>query len=140
MATIAATTIGLRIFGDDLVPDAVTAALGKSPTQCRTKGELIPSKSGNSRLAKTGSWHYRVERREPGDLDGQISELFGALTADLSVWRALVATYKVDLFVGFFMSEENEGIEISAASMETLSSRGIVLGLDVYAPSNSSNG
>ena len=136
MALIAETSISLRYFGDDLVPDALTSALGKAPTRSSTKGETITNKTtGNVRVARSGSWLYSVERREPGDLDGQIKELFDALTADLSIWRALAAKYKPDLFVGLFLKESNEGIEIGAECLDTLSSRGVSLSLDIYGPS-----
>src|SRR5262245_58924534 len=109
MAEIAETSVCLRYFGDDLVPDALTSALGKAPTKSTTKGEIITGKaSGNTRVARFGSWLYGVERREPGDLDGQIKELFDALTTDLSVWRSLAAKYKPDLYVGLFLKETNE--------------------------------
>lgn len=137
MALVAKTSISLRYFGDDLVPDALTAALGKPPTSAATKGEVIIGKNtGKTHIAKTGRWSYKVERREPGDLDGQIQELFGALSSDLSVWRALAEKYKPDLFVGLFLKKENEGIEISAECLEILSSRGVSLSFDIYAPSS----
>jgi hypothetical protein len=135
MPLIAETSISLRYFGDDLIPDALTDKLGKPPKTSQIKGETIIGKStGIKRTAKTGSWIYVVERREPGDLDGQIEELFSALSPDLSVWRDLAAKYKPDLFVGLFLIKGNEGIEISAESLETLSSRGVSLSLDVYGP------
>lgn len=135
MAVIAETSISLRFFGDDLVPDAVTAALGKPPTGAETKGEVITSaKTGRSRVARRGGWRYRVERREPGDLDGQIEELFGALSGDLSAWRPLADKYEPDLFVGLFLKESNEGIAISAKCLDILASRGVSLSLDVYGP------
>ena len=135
MAVIAETSICLRYFGDDLVPDALTAALGKAPTKSTTKGETITNKAtGSVRAARSGSWLYSVERREPGDLDGQIKELFDALTADLAVWRTLAAKYKPDLFVGLFLKESNEGIEIGAECLDILSSRGVSLSLDIYGP------
>jgi uncharacterized protein DUF4279 len=135
MALIAETSICLRYFGDDLVPDALTSALGKAPTKSTTKGEIVTNKAtGSVRVAKSGSWLYSVERREPGDLDGQIKELFDALTADLSVWGALAAKYKPDLFVGLFLKESNEGIEISAECLDILSSRGVSFSLDIYGP------
>ena len=135
MALIAETSISLRYFGDDLIPDALTSALGRPPTKSTTKGDVITNKtSGRVRVAKFGSWLYGVERREPGDLDGQIEELFGALTADLSVLRALTAKYKPDLFVGLFLKESNEGIEISAPCLDILSARGVSLSLNIYGP------
>lgn len=135
MTLLSETSICLRYFGDDLVPDALTLALGKPPTEARTKGEVIANKTtGSVRVAKSGSWLFEVARREPGDLDGQIQELFGALTADLSAWRTLAAKYKPDLLVGLFMIERNEGIEIGAESLETLAARGVSLNLDIYGP------
>lgn len=135
MATIAETSISLRYFGDDLLPDALTSSLGKPPTKATTKGEVITNqKTGSVRVARSGSWLYHVKRREPGDLNGQIEELFGALTADLSVWCSLAAKYKPDLFVGLFMKESNEGIAISARCMEILATRGVSLSLDIYGP------
>lgn len=135
MAVIAETSISLRYFGDDLVPDALTSALGKPPTKSTTKGEVITNQTtGSVRVAKSGSWLYGVERREPGDLDAQVEELFSALTADLSVWRPLAEKYKPDLFVGLFMKESNEGIEVSAHCMEILAARGVSLSLDIYGP------
>ena len=137
MALIAKTSIMLRYFGDDLIPDALTSALGKPPSGAEIKGEaIIGKKTGISRIAKTGSWRYKVEKREPGDLDGQIQELFGALSTDLSVWRALAEKYKPDLMVGLFLKKENEEIEISAESLEILSSRGVSLWLDIYGGAN----
>lgn len=76
MVVVAETSISLRFFGDDLAPDVVTAVLGRPPTGAETKGEVITNvKTGRSRVARRGSWRYRVERREPGNLDGQIEEL-----------------------------------------------------------------
>lgn len=135
MSVVAETSISLRLFGDDLVPDVVTAALGKPPSGAETKGEvIINAVTGQSRVARRGGWRYRVERREPGDLDGQIDELFSALTDDLSVWRALTSRYRADLFVGLFLKESNEAIKISAKSLEILASRGVFIDLDIYSP------
>jgi len=135
MAVISETSISLRFFGDDLNPDALTASLGKPPTTSTTKGQVIKSEAtGRERIAKSGSWLFSVDRREPGDLDGQIQELCGALTADLSIWQELAAKYKPDLFVGLFMKGSNEGDAISAESLGLLSSRGVSLSLDIYGP------
>ncbi len=135
MAAVAATSVSLRFFGDDLIPDSLTRALGRAPTRSAKKSDVIAGRvTGKSRIARTGSWSYALERREPGDLDDQIQKLFGALVDDLSVWRALAAKYEPDLFVGLFMNERNEGLELSVRSLETLSARGVRLGLDIYGP------
>ncbi|OYW54953.1 MAG: hypothetical protein B7Y80_09300 [Hyphomicrobium sp. 32-62-53] len=133
MALISETAICLRFFGDDLQPELLTAALGHPPTSSATKGEAITSeKSGRISVANSGKWLLSVDRRQPGDLNGQIQELFGALTEDLSVWRILADKYQPDLFVGLFLTGTNEGIEMSARSLEILATRGVRLSLDIY--------
>jgi hypothetical protein len=134
MAVISETIVCLRFFGDDLNPDGLTMRLGSAPTASVTKGQTIIAKTtGFTRIAKTGSWRFEVERREPGDLETQIREVFGALTDDLTVWRDL-SKYEPDLFVGLFMKEGNEGIDISTEALGLLSSRGVSIDLDIYGP------
>lgn len=134
MAVISRTAVSLRFFGDDLDPDTLTANLGRAPTTSVIKGQTITgSKTGITRIAKTGGWRLKAEARKPGDLEAQIRELFGSLTADPSVWRSL-ARYKPDLFVGLFMNKGNEGIGISAEALGLLSSRGVSIDLDIYGP------
>lgn len=132
MATISKTHVSLRFAGDDLDPRKLTALLGGMPSTCTRKGDVILSKtSGRERIAKTGSWTVSAERREPGDLDAQIAEILSPLSKDMSVWRSL-GKYRPNLFVGLFLRESNEGIEISAHSLSSLGERGILLGLDIY--------
>ena len=140
MPVIAMTMASLRFYGDDLVVDELTAAMGRPPTGSMTKGEPIVRKGkvrtasdGTPLIASMNRWQYSVARRKPGDLDGQIRELFGALTDDLAVWRSL-ARFHPDLFVGLFMKEENEGVDVSAECLAVLASRGVVLSLDIYEP------
>src|SRR5690349_1522253 len=115
MGPISETHVAVRFYGDDLDPNELSKLLGAQPDYAAHKGEIIRSeKSGRERTSRTGAWTFRVERREPGDLDGQIRELFSALTSDLNTWRALAAKYAPDLLVGLFMKEPNEGIEVSA--------------------------
>src|SRR5262249_25747193 len=81
---------------------------------------------------KDGGWFLRAEKRRPGDLGGQIEEIFSKLTPEISVWRELVNRYRSDLFVGLFLEESNEGIELSGRSLSLLADRGVSLALDIY--------
>ena len=122
----------LRFFGDDLVPDEITALLGASPTVSYLKGqELVGSKTGIVRIAKTGSWHLSAARREPEDLEAQILEILGQLTQDLNAWESL-SRFQPDLFCGLFMGSSNDGLPLSAQVLLSLGQRGIALGLDIY--------
>ena len=122
----------LRFFGEDLVPDEISTLLGTSPTEsCRKGQELIGSKTGTIRTAKTGSWRLKAARREPEDLDAQIFEILDQLTQDLTVWESL-ARFQPDLFCGLFMASSNDSLPLSAKTLLSLGQRGIALCLDVY--------
>jgi hypothetical protein len=132
MAQLSKSSATLRISGDDLVPDEVTRLLGTSPTHAQSKGEPIFTNQGTSRIAKLGMWRLNATVRKPGDLDGQIQEILGQMTTDLSVWTDLHDRYEMDLFCGLIMDSSNEGIIISPVSLRELGSCGIELGLDIY--------
>jgi hypothetical protein len=124
----------LRIVGDDLVPADVSKLLNCTPTTAPKKGDVIVGKTGVQRTSRTGMWSLHSEDEEPENLDRQIEDILGKLTADTEVWQALARRYRVDLFCGLFMSGGNEGLSISPTSLLSLGQRGIQLGLDVYGP------
>lgn len=134
MATISKTVATLRISGDELVPEEVSALLGHPPDAAQRKGEEIVSpKTGTVRIAKIGMWRLYAPDAEPGDLDGQVSHMLGKLTCDLAVWKHLAARFHMDLFCGLFMDGEMEGLSMSPESLMLLGERGIELGLDIYS-------
>jgi len=134
MAQLKTSAATLRVIGDDLVPQEITSLLGADPTLAHAKGEsLIGSKTGKVRIAKFGMWQMCVSDREPADLDGQIEEIFGKLSADNTVWQMIAEKYRVDLFCGLFLGESNEGIVIHPRSLNALAERRIELQLDIYA-------
>jgi hypothetical protein len=135
MPGISRTRASLRIFGDDLDPDEISALLGALPNSSATKGEISVDKRGIERTARTGRWLLQVAHRQPGDLDGQIVELLSLLTPDTAVWRSLVARFEANIFCGLFMKESNEGFELRPETLEMIGSRGLRLGLDIYCSS-----
>ncbi|WKE65378.1 DUF4279 domain-containing protein [Gallaecimonas kandeliae] len=135
MAHLDRSVATLRIIGDDLNPDEISALLGHTASKQQTKGEVIIGKvSGVSRIAKTGMWYLEAMDATPENLDGQIAELLGKLTGNLKVWAKISSSCRIDLFCGLFMKHSNEGLSVSAESMKALGERGIELGLDLYGP------
>ncbi len=134
MTAIHETTMALRFFGDDLDPDEITALVGYPPTVSTRKGEVSITKRGTEKIARTGSWLLRVEARQPGDIDGQVAELFTSLNDDLTVWASLTARFQADIFCGFWMKESNEGLGLSVATMKELACRNLSLEFDIYDP------
>ncbi|MBV6807678.1 DUF4279 domain-containing protein [Xanthomonas euvesicatoria pv. eucalypti] len=124
----------LRFFGDDLVPDEISALLSGSPTASQHKGQELKLKNSAVRIAKTGSWRLTSTQREPEDLEAQIFEILNQLTQDLTVWEHLSNHYQPDLFCGIFMAGRNDGLALSAKALLALGQRGISLDLDIYDP------
>lgn len=135
MARIAHSTASLRFFGDDLDPDDLTEKLAATATKSARKGDLRTGQADRQYIEKSGSWRFKTSDAKPGDLNGQIQGIFAALTPDLSVWVELTARYRADIFCGLFMSERNEGLEITPETLDAMGARGVTLSLDIYDPS-----
>jgi len=134
MGELSESNACLRIFGDDLIPDAITALLGSEPTGSDKKGQpkRRPYLMGKVILSKYGSWRLDSKRRRPGNLDSQIKEILQKLTNDLTVWHELTEKYKVDMFCGLWLETYNEGISLSTETLKSLSERHIFIDFDIY--------
>lgn len=133
MSDIDRSIVTLRLFGDDLDPEAVSMLLGARPTQSCRKGDEVgrDRTNGTPRLACTGSWRLSASDRAPEDIEAQVAEILLQLTDDLDVWASL-ARYEPDLFCGVFMGGSNDMLSLSAAVLRALGERGIALLLDIY--------
>lgn len=131
VAVIHETATALRFIGDELDHQEVTKLIGAKPTNAASKGELIVGRG--SRVARSGRWSLSVSRRQPGDLNSQIEEVLSGLTQDLDIWRDLSARFGGCIFVGLFMSAENEGYDLSPDTLKLLTDRGLSLSLDIYS-------
>ncbi len=134
MSAIEHSRACLRIFGDDLVPNEISTALGSTPTNSETRGEILRSPNGRERVAKCGGWRLDATSTVPEDTDAQVHELLSRLTPDLAVWRDIASRFDVDLFCGWFMGQTNDGAKLSPGTLLALGQRGIALSLDIYAP------
>ena len=70
MAVIGETAVSLRLKGDKLRPDELSALLRCQPDASAPMGGTCYTRGGTERIASTGMWHKAVARRLPGDLDG----------------------------------------------------------------------
>lgn len=136
MGVLERSVATLRVSGDDLRPEEITALLGASPTYSHTKGDRRVFASGRERIFKFGIWNLSAKVAEPEDLNAQVDELLAQLTPDLAVWRELSERYSVDLFCGWFMANGNDGVSIAPRILLALGERGIELDLDIYSPTD----
>lgn len=134
MAGIGRTTVSLRFSGRDLDPQDIDRDLGLIATKSFKRGEVAGWGRYTSKAADEGFWSHRTEDRAPGDLDGQIADLFECATSDPAVWTRLSSRFGADLSCGLFMVETNEGLSLSASTLAAISFRGLELGFDIYDP------
>jgi len=135
MPQLSESMMSLRISGEALIPDDITRLLGAPPTHSLKKGDVkYRSKDGRETIAKAGTWQLTAAIRTPEDTDGQVAEILGKLTDDMSVWTSLSQQFQVDLYCGWFMTDTNEGVSISPQTLAALGARGIEFGVDIYAP------
>lgn len=125
----------LRIGGDTLEPDEISALLGCEPSTSARKGE---GRGKGRAVNKTGMWTLDAKTRAPGDLDAQVREILGQI--DFEHWNSVVDRYDVDVFCGLFMSGSDEGLSISADVLKNLGERGIRLEVCLYGPTRQCSG
>jgi hypothetical protein len=137
MAELNQSLASLRIFGDSLDPKEISRLLGCAPTASYLKGDMNAWKDNKNithkRTRKTGMWLLEATDQEPGNLDAQVAEIFGKLNSDLGIWASLTNDYKVDFFCGFSMKQTDEGMEISAKTLQILGERNIPVGICLYS-------
>lgn len=129
MPGIDETRAYLRISGDDLDPDATSAALGAAPTYAFRKGDIY-----RQRATKTGRWVIDAKPSTPTNLNRQVVDLLARMTDDLALWRSITDRHQAMFYCSVFMAQTNEGTELRPATLTALGARGISLGLDIYAP------
>ena len=134
MSKLRETAVSLGFFGDDLDPDEISRLLGGIPTVGVRKGGVWKTSRGFEKVAKSGSWRIKAERSNPGDLDGQITDILARLSSDLTTWKDLSRRFEGRLFCGLFMENTNDGLRLEAPTIAAIGDRGLALDLDIYAP------
>lgn len=121
----------LRVFGENLNPDDVTAMLGVAPTSACRKGDVTRRKV-TTRAEPRGKWLLGIEHRTGTTLEAVINELLDRMTDDLGVWADLTTRFQADLFCGLHMEQWNRGLDFSPHTLKRIADRSLRLGLDIY--------
>src|SRR5215207_3604280 len=132
-------SVTLLIHDDDLVPEELTALLGREPEIGVRKGETFVAHHGRVMTARTGKSILGTGYREPPCIDAQITELLGSLPESLDVWSDLTARFDCYVTVGVYFADDSwtGGIVLEAQSLRMLGERGLGMDFDMYAPAAS---
>jgi len=126
--------ITLRISGEDLDPDRITALLDCRPSRTERKGVPISVDSG-ARIPKRGQWLLTIDSKDcdnTDDVEDGIRMLLSQVPSDADLWSSLTSTYIIDVFCGLFLASSNRGFCLSAEVSKLLSDRHLEIGFDLY--------
>lgn len=130
-------SVTLLINDDDLVPEELTALLGREPDTGVRKGESFVPHHGGVRTARTGMWHLSTGYREPPNIDQQITELLRSLPDSLAIWGDLTTRFDCCyITVGVYFADDSwtGGIFLEPQTLLMLGERGLAIDFDMYAP------
>lgn len=132
MAAIARVRVSLRVFGDTLEPDEVSALLGRPPSRCHRKGDEARGGNGGA-VEPTGAWILDSALSERAEIEDHIEGLLSPLSNDMDEWASLVEQYSASILCSAFLDQYNEGFELSPRIAQSLADRGLVIAFDIYS-------
>lgn len=124
-------SVSLRFIGDELNPDEVTSMLKCQPTKAFRKGNTIPDEK-YQRTATTGGWILQSSLSDRENIEKHIIALFSSVSNEMHIWQYLTGRYRADLFIGIFMEDWNQGIELSSDLIKQITERHLKLSFDIY--------
>jgi hypothetical protein len=131
LAAIARVRVSLRVFGDSLEPEEVSALLGREPTRFHRKGEKC-SADGSS-IEPTGAWILDSGLSEKSEIEEHVEALLSLVSNDSDEWASLTSRFSASILCSAFLDQYNEGFELSPRLAQSLADRGLVIAFDIYS-------
>ena len=128
LASLRLISASLRVFGDDLDPESVSALLGGTPTWAHHKGQTL---DGDALPAATGAWALEAASPESSEVEEQVAALFSGLTGDLDEWATLTSQFAVTVHCELEASDDGAGFDLSPRLAQSLAERGVVISFSV---------
>ena len=145
MPGIARVRVSLRVFGDALEPDEVSALLGRQPSRSHRKGEGSSSVSksassgssteptSESTSEPTGVWILDSGLSGKAEIEEHVEALLSLVSNDSDEWASLTSRFSASILCSACLDEYNEGFEISPRLAQSLADRGLVIAFDIYS-------
>jgi hypothetical protein len=99
----------LRIFGEGVPFEEITARLGIQPTYQRRKGER---RGPNSPAYRDDAWHFQPAVPETMPLGVHLDALWAVVSPHVEYLKALKQSYKLDIFCGYRSNRDTAGFEV----------------------------
>jgi hypothetical protein len=131
LAAIARVSVSLRVFGDGLEPDEVSALLGCQPSRSYRKGDNRPQ--GDHAIELTGAWILDSVLSEKAEIEEHVESLLSKISNDSDEWANLTARFSASILCSLFLDQYNEGFELSPRLAQSMAERGLVIAFDIYS-------
>ena len=132
MSAIARVRVSLRVFGDGLEPDEVSALLGRESTRSHRKGDPIRGDK-SSGGEPTGVWILDSSLPEKVEIEEHVEGLLSTVSNDNDEWASLTNQFSASILCSVFLDQYNEGFEVSPRLSQALADRGLVIAFDIYS-------
>lgn len=130
MPKIDHSSASLRFIGEGLDPNELLNRLEFHPSEDATK-PIVKTRGENIVVLSVG---YRESGSR--DLGIKIEAILSWFTRDLTVWKELSKQYRGEIFCGLFLNGWNRGFELSAELLMNISERNLLIGFDIYSPTD----
>jgi hypothetical protein len=122
----------LRISGETLRPDQISALLGLEPSQSGVKGERFSTR--HSAVRRTSFWLLKSPLNDDLPLAEHLEWLLELIEPKLDLIGSLAEKWRVDFFCGFSSENGQGGVTFEPSLLRRLAHLGIPLVLDLYPP------
>jgi hypothetical protein len=140
LAAIARVRVSLRVFGDSLEPEEVSALLGREPSQFHRKGDKIFKTSSTSSasgsvasIEPTGAWILDSGLSEKAEIEDHVEALLSPISNDSDEWASLTSRFSASIICSVFLDQYNEDFELSPRLAQSLADRGLVIAFDIHS-------
>jgi hypothetical protein len=118
----------LRIYGQDLCFEEISAQLGVEPTHVHRKGERRGPRSPGHR---EDAWHFSPGLSENESLERHIESLWKTLKPKLDYLKSLKTQYNIDVFCGYRTNCDHAGIQVSHTCLELFTALEVPFGVSI---------
>jgi uncharacterized protein DUF4279 len=118
----------LRIHGDNLPFEEISARLGVKPTMVRRKGER---RSPKSAVYPDDAWHFQPALPESAPLEQHVDALWQIVKPHVEYLKSLKHKYTVDVFCGYRSNCDHAGIEVPHTCLELFTALEVPFGVSI---------
>ena len=130
MAASVRVQASLRIFGDRLEPEEVSALLGCEPTCFHRRGDKV-STANLSLIEPTGAWILESPLDDRSEIEEHVEALLTAVTNDCDEWASLTSRFSASILCRVAFERREGGLEVSPRLACSLAERGLVIAFEV---------